>query len=210
MKKRILCFGDSNTWGYNGAGGGRFDEETRWTARLQSMLGEGYTVIEEGQNGRTTVWTDPVENRMAGFDYLWPCMESQHPFDLIIIMLGTNDTKTYFGCEAVSIANGAGRLVKLAQQSDFGPEHTSPKVLLVAPVLIDKEGGYPVLFGEQAARKSKDFAEEFERVAKERGCEFLDAARYAEVGKADGLHLDAENHGKLAKAMYDKVLSILE
>ena len=91
MKKRILCFGDSNTWGYNGENGERFDEYIRWTGRLQRLLGSEYTVIEEGQNGRTTVWDDPIENRLAGLTYLWPCMESQSPFDLIIIMLGTND-----------------------------------------------------------------------------------------------------------------------
>ena len=54
MKRRILCFGDSNTWGYKPTGG-RYDEETRWPMRMQRLLGDGYIVIEEGLNGRTCV-----------------------------------------------------------------------------------------------------------------------------------------------------------
>ena len=100
MKKRIVCFGDSNTWGYNALESSRYGEEIRWTGRLQRLLGEEYTVIEEAQNGRTTVWDDPIENRLAGLTYLWPCMESHSPFDLLIIMLGTNDTKLYFNVPA--------------------------------------------------------------------------------------------------------------
>ena len=111
MKKRILCFGDSNTWGYIAVKGERYDEDTRWTGRLSKMLGDGCTVIEEGLNGRTTVWEDFVENHMSGLEYLWPCMETHKPFDLIVIMLGTNDTKCYFGAQARSIADGAGRLL---------------------------------------------------------------------------------------------------
>ena len=47
-RKHILCFGDSNTWGYDAATGGRFDDDTRWTMQLSKRLGEKYYVIEEG------------------------------------------------------------------------------------------------------------------------------------------------------------------
>lgn len=210
MKKRILCFGDSNTWGHDGKDASRFEEGIRWTSRLQMLLGDGYTVIEEGHNGRTTVWDDPIENRMAGLKYLWPCMESQSPIDLIIIMVGTNDTKVYFGCEATSIAKGAGRLVTMAQQSTFGRNNRAPEILLVSPILIFEENGLQYLFNADSARKSKEFAKEYEQVAKELGCHFLDAAKFAAPGTDDGIHLDQEGHEKLAQAMYEKVLEILE
>lgn len=59
MKKRIVCFGDSNTWGYIPVTGERYDETIRWPARLQEMLGcERCTVVEEGLTGRTTVFDD--------------------------------------------------------------------------------------------------------------------------------------------------------
>lgn len=209
MKTRILCYGDSNTWGYNGKDESRFDENTRWTGILQSLLGDSYTVIEEGHNGRTTVWDDPVENRLSGLTYLWPCMESQAPFDLIMIMLGTNDTKTYFNSEAVSIARGAGRLVEMAQQSRFGKEKHAPKVLLVSPIRLAEDNAAPMLFGKQGTRKSEDFSECFREIAERLGCYFFDAAVVAGPGKADGIHMDEENHKKLAHALHEQVLEIL-
>ena len=89
--KTILCFGDSNTWGYNPENGQRFGPEERWTGILRNSLGEDYRVIEEGLNGRTTLWDDPIAGFKNGLDYLMPCLESHMPFDLITIMLGTND-----------------------------------------------------------------------------------------------------------------------
>ena len=50
----ILCFGDSNTYGYKPDGTGRFDTDTRWTSLLQKKLGADHRVIEEGLCGRTT------------------------------------------------------------------------------------------------------------------------------------------------------------
>lgn len=58
--KVILCFGDSNTYGRDPVTKGRLDRKTRWPGVLQNTLGEKYYVIEEGLNGRTTVWDDPV------------------------------------------------------------------------------------------------------------------------------------------------------
>ena len=210
MKKRIVCFGDSNTWGYRAGIGGRFDENTRWTGRLQKLLGDEYVVVEEGQNGRTTVFEDRVENRMAGLDYLWPCMESQSPFDLIIIMLGCNDTKTYFGATARNIADGAARLVRMAAASTFGPENGHPQVLLVAPARIEFNETLDGLFGEQSAEKSKGFSREFARAAQETGCHFFDASTCAEPSPADGLHLTEESHAALAQALCREVKAILE
>ena len=50
----ILCYGDSNTYGYNPVNGLRYPKDVRWTGVLQKLLGEQYAVIEEGCNGRTT------------------------------------------------------------------------------------------------------------------------------------------------------------
>ena len=154
------------------------------------------------------MWDDPIENRLAGLTYLWPCMESHSPFDLLIIMLGTNDTKTYFNVQAKSIADGAGRLVKLAQQSNFGIGKKAPKVLLVSPVRIEESDNAGHIFGRQAAEKSEGFSQAFQEVAGEFGCYFLDAARYAGPGELDGVHLDEAAHQKLAGAVYEKIKCI--
>lgn len=93
MGKRILCIGDSNTWGYIPGSGERYEKNVRWTGKLAQTLGENYEVIEEGMNGRTTAFTDKIEPGTAALDYLYPCLISQFPLDYIIVMLGTNDTK---------------------------------------------------------------------------------------------------------------------
>ncbi len=77
--KRILCYGDSNTWGYDPLTTDRFDANTRWTRVLGKSLGGAYEVIEEGLNGRTTVWDDPIEGFKSGKDYLIPCLEFTSP-----------------------------------------------------------------------------------------------------------------------------------
>ena len=69
----ILCYGDSNTYGYNPVNGLRYPKGVRWTGVLQKMLGEEYEVIEEGCNGRTTVFEDAKEPWKAGLGYLRPC-----------------------------------------------------------------------------------------------------------------------------------------
>ena len=209
MMKTILCYGDSNTCGHHAPLGDRFDENTRWGSRLRTLLGEGYRVIEEGQRGRTTVWDDPIENRLSGLTYLWPCLDSHAPIDLVVIMLGTNDCKPYFGARAQSIADGAGRLVDMIQKCSFGPNDTAPKVLLICPIAITPSSFYPHLFGEAEAKTSQGFPAAYKAVAERLGCAFLDASKLAQPDPADGVHLDAQGHADLAQAVYEKVLELL-
>ena len=89
--RRILCYGDSNTWGFTPGTGVRYDTDTRWTAVAQKELGEHYTIIEEGLNARTTVYPHPRSIGRNGRDFLVPCLISQKPLDLVVLMLGTND-----------------------------------------------------------------------------------------------------------------------
>src|SRR6185503_2144360 len=131
--KTILCYGDSNTWGYEPATKERYSRAERWTGILQRELGAEYYVVEEGLNGRTTVWDDPIEGYKNGKEQLIPCLTSHKPIDLVTIMLGTNDLKQRFSLSAYDIAEGAGVLVNIVQKSDCGPQEGAPKVLLMAP-----------------------------------------------------------------------------
>ena len=103
-KYRILCFGDSLTWGFDPEKGNRISGDKRWTGVLQTLLGDRCQVIEEGQNGRTIATEDPAEGEKNGIRYILPCIESQCPLDLMIVMLGTNDLKQKFGYSARDIA----------------------------------------------------------------------------------------------------------
>ena len=99
--KNILCFGDSNTYGYNPADGSRFPEDVRWTGLLQEKAkGGGYRIIEEGLVGRTTIFEDSVRMGRKGSDFLLPLLETHYPVDAVVLMLGTNDCKTVYNASS--------------------------------------------------------------------------------------------------------------
>ncbi len=207
--KTILCYGDSNTWGYNPATAERFDRLERWAGVLRQALGEGYLVIEEGLNGRTTVWDDPIEGYKNGKSYLIPCLETHRPLDLVIIMLGTNDLKMRFSLPAYDIANGAGVLVDVVQKSEAGYDGRAPQVLLLAPPPVTTLTEFSEMFAG-SLEKSKRFAQHYRRVAEEYGCHFLDTGQVILSSPLDGIHFELEEHRKLGLAVAEKVKEILE
>jgi lysophospholipase L1-like esterase len=206
--KTILCYGDSNTWGYNPATQARFSRDERWAGVLRLELGDDYLVIEEGLNGRTTVWDDPIEGYKNGKEYLIPCLTTHKPLDLVVILLGTNDLKKRFSLSAYDIANGAGVLVDVVQKSDTGLDDKPPQILLLAPPPIAKLTEYAEMF-EGAEAKSRKFSENFRRVAEEYGCEWLDTAGIIVSSDIDGIHFEAGEHRKLGLAVADKVREML-
>jgi len=206
--KRILLYGDSNTWGYDPATGDRFPEEVRWPGVLASVLGDGFRVVGEGLNGRTTLYDDPALEHRNGCAYLRPCLESHKPLDLVAIMLGINDLKAILGLSAYDIARGAGELARIALQSGAGPGGGAPIVLLVAPPPVQ-----PLLENREllagAEEKSRAFPERYRRVAEQRGCAFMDGGEYAGPSELDGVHLDADAHRSLGEAVAERVRELL-
>lgn len=175
MEKVILCYGDSNTWGYNPATAKRFPREIRWTGRLQALLGKEYVVIEEGLNSRTVVWDDPVNGYRSGFSYLIPCLDSQKPVDLVIVMLGTNDTQERFQLNGFNIARSMRRILDAIEISRSGPNETAPKVLLVAPPhILDSlpETDLGENMGKGCEQRSKEIAKYYQLLSEERGARF--------------------------------------
>ena len=212
MKKRILCYGDSNTWGYIPTGG-RYDEDTRWPMRLNQLLGDGFTVVEEGFNGRTCVMDDPTEGGYkSGVEYLPPCLMTHNPLDVVIFMLGTNDTKRRFGLTAMTIGQGMMQLVRAAKLYGQNAAGETPHIIITGPApILDNlmETRHAECFGEQAVAVSKALGAELHRVAKLLRVDFFDAAPYAEVSPLDAVHLTANGHLRLAEAMARKIRTIL-
>lgn len=213
--KTILCFGDSNTHGTSPVDWSRFDIHTRWPGVMRDTLGSDFWVIEEGCGGRTTVHDDPIEEphqggSKNGAKYFLPCLHSHAPLDLVIILLGTNDLKARFGVGADDIARSAGVLVQMVQKSGYGIGGKPPKVLLVAPpptTPLEKTPFVDMIAGGEA--KSKLLGKFYEQTARELGCAFLDAGKVIVSSPVDGLHWDASEHAKLAKAMAQRVREIL-
>jgi lysophospholipase L1-like esterase len=206
--RTVLCYGDSNTWGSDPASGERFADDVRWPGVLGRKLGDEYRVIEEGLPGRTTVRDDPIEGaHKNGRTYLMACLESHRPFDLVTLMLGTNDLKARFGSSASDIAQGAASLADMMAKSGCGPAGGAPVVLLISPPPVATLTDMAQMF-EGAEEKSRQFALHYERFAEQYGCEFFDASRVIVSSDVDGIHLDASEHGKLGEAVAARIKEI--
>ena len=206
-RKEILCYGDSNTWGYNPFDSGRrYPVAQRWTSVLQHALGNSYHVIAEGMNGRTTVFDDPVEPGRNGLTYLHTCLQSHKPLDIVLVMLGTNDAKHRFALLPVDIALGMKRLVKSILNSETGTDSSSPKVGIIVPVPVctDLEGG--VFTG--ASQRMSALAEQYRIVADDLHVACFDAGSVIQLSMPDGIHLSRESHAKLGVAIAQWVKDI--
>jgi len=196
----IVAFGDSNTWGSEPGVGARFAPETRWTGVMQLELGPAWRVIEEGLNGRTTVFDDPIEPDRRGADYLPPCLRSHAPLDLLIIALGCNDLKQRFSASAGDIANGAERLIQMARAEPVGPRGAPPAIILVAPPPLGRLSELAEMFAG-GAEKSKRLAARYREVAERNAVGFVDAGEFVVCSDRDGIHFEADQHAILGRAM---------
>ena len=195
----IVVFGDSNSWGFDPATGGRFPRPQRWPSVLQRELGPDCEVIVEGLRGRTTVHDDPIEPYRSGADALPPCLMSHAPVDLLVLALGCNDLKKRFSLSAFDIAEGAARLILLARAYGEGPDVDSPKILLIAPPPVAKLSGYAEMF-EGGTEKSRLLGARFRAVAERERVAFLDAGQVIRCSDLDGIHYEADQHELLGRA----------
>lgn len=198
---RILCYGDSNTWGtIPDTWGGRYDENTRWTRVLAKKLGNKFEIIEEGFRGRNTGFDDvifPRGNRNGAITFP-SCVLSHDPLDFIIIMLGTNDMKEEFGVStSVSAKNIEENYIRYLRDNLAVDLIKLPKIIIVTPAkmqdIVEKFKG--------ANKKTKNFNRDYKEIAKRNNCLFVDNSG-PKVGK-DGIHLTAESHLLLADKLYE-------
>jgi len=205
----ILCYGDSNTWGYDPDASAaspvpiRHAAGQRWTGVLAATLGPGWEITGAGQNGRTTVFEDPHHPGRNGRAALPVFLDTFKPLDLVILMLGTNDLKTVFHAPPGEIAAGAAALIRLIQQSESGPGGTAPRILLVCPPVAGPFDHLPELSEkfEQAAAKSRRLPAAYRSIATQSGCAFLDTQLLITISPVDGLHFDATQHHLLGSAI---------
>lgn len=213
--KTILCYGDSNTYGYDPATGFRYPYEQRWTTILQKCLGDEALVIPEGLNGRTTCFEDEIRPGRNGAVYLEPCLHTHGPIDLVVLMLGTNDLKIRFQLTPNDIGKAIDRLIRMIlyitpqKRTDGKPS----RILLLSPPhlgsnLREMESGEEMGY-ERGIEYSRRLAPIYKKWAEFHEIDFLDAARYAEPSELDAGHLSAESHRSLGEAAAVKCGEIL-
>lgn len=203
---KILCYGDSNTWGWVAGkfGEERYDVNSRWPALLQNQLGDTFDVIEEALGARTTAFDDPnpALPLRNGLQTLPIILESHLPIDIVIFMLGAADCKERLGKSAQDIASGMRKLVEVTQSYRTIGDRKIQKIIIISPVeIIDGTEITSRLFGEGAAQKSLDLVDLYRTIASETGCYFLDANTVAKADSSEGIHLTKDSLPALANAL---------
>lgn len=217
IMKRILCYGDSNTWGHNPEpveNDFRYADDVRWTGILKRELGEDITIIEEGLCGRTIMYDDPISPFRNGSEFLGCCIQSHQPLDLVILMLGTNDIRHIFTPSVKEIAMGMENLVKTVKTPMNYWVGKVPEVLVVAPAPVRDEIAQSDFYGmydEVSVEKSKQLAKAYKDIfARWEGVTVLDAGEIAEVSIQDCIHLSRKGHQALGEAIAAKARELLE
>ena len=217
--KNILCFGDSNTWGFVP---GAFDPETlymkrysileRWPGQLRDILGADYHIIEEGLNGRTTNVEYPDLSGRSGTSYILPCLYSHSPLDLVILNIGINDIKVIFDRSMMEISEGMAEIIDLIKSTSYGPDMQGPpQILILSPSALTNEG-YVDQNNESAFKggmeKSLSFNEYYEKIALEKGCHYVNLQSVVNYSEIDGLHYDKRGHAVIASVVASKINKI--
>lgn len=208
MRKRILCYGDSNTWGHMpGTPGIRFPEEERWTCLMQQKLGGGFHILEAGLNGRTTTCDDPYDPELNGIRALPGWLRSTAPLDLVVLMLGTNDLKFQ---NAWSAARGVSTIIRAIRMHADCFRDGKAQVLMVSPIHVTDAPSLVMSDPDSmfSRPESLKFAKFYRAFAEDMGVPFFDAATVAEPSPLDGIHLDAAGHAALAEALSKEVAAL--
>ncbi len=202
--KRILCFGDSNTWGFIPGLGDRYPIEIRWPGVLQNLLGSNFEIIEEGLNARTTELDDPKNFGKNGIKYLPPCLQTHSPIDSVILFLGTNDLKERFNRTPNQIRDGIENLI-LTIKNDVYTYNHEPKIILIAPTIVDESAPKVKEKYLGAEEKSRQLGNLYFQLSEKYGTKFIDLAKNIKPSNVDGYHLSEESHQKIAKLLFDLI-----
>jgi len=204
--RSILCYGDSNTWGYDPETGERFGRDERWPGVLQARLGDTAHVIEAGLSGRTSAFDDPFDSNLNGLTFLPVCLATHQPIDVVVVFLGTNDVFLPEGITAHYAAQGVGALVDVIARSEAGPRGEPPKTLVVVPPPFAPLGSWEP-WSPHGEAESARFSDAFRRMVEEHPCVLLDLRGVVDSSPIDGIHFDVPAHtgigAAVAKALTD-------
>ena len=175
---KVICFGDSNTYGYDPRGyfGGRYEAGNRW---VDILAGEtGWTISNMGQNGREIPSAAPV----------FP-----EDTDLLIIMLGTNDL-----LQGRSPEQATERLERFLS----GLSLNQSKILLIAPPPVALGAWVP---SQQLIDDSRTFARLCQTLAERLGIRFADAGKWDIPLAYDGVHFTEQGHRAFAAGLLEEL-----
>ena len=201
--KKVLCYGDSNTFGYNPADCSRFDEQTRWTALLQENLPDDYQVINEGMCDRTGFVNNDKGDMFSAQRHFPKVIEKIKNVHILILAVGTNDFQFKYDVSSEQIEKGLEKLILIA-------ENHAKRIIIIPPVILDKtvlEGYFVCQFNETSILKSQNAGNIFEKLSKQFGLELFDFNKFVTPSKTDGLHYDENGHKIIADKLTEFIMN---
>lgn len=202
--KKVLCFGDSNTFGFIPESGKRYDKNTRWSGILAKLAAEKFEIIEAGCNNRTAFTDNPAGFEQTGYKVLPTLLKKD--LDCVILAIGVNDLQFFYNPTLEEIKTGMRRLVDIVR------EHCpKAEIILVSPARLTDNifnGYFRAMFDKMSIEKSLYLSEIYESIAKEKNCRFADWDKIVTVSPKDGLHLEPDAHKKIAEAMFEILYQI--
>lgn len=204
MTKNILCFGDSNTFGYIAGSGERYPKEVRWTALLGELLGNKYKVFEGGCNNRACFIKHKDGEKFIGKEFIKKY--SKYDIDLVVSAIGTNDLQKFYKPSLEELKAG------FEEYIDVIRANFNAKILVVAPSVIKPnvlDCHFNYFFDEESVEKSKYLADIWQKVAEEKGCYYVDFRDKVNVSEVDGLHYDEASHKVIAEELAKSVKKVL-
>jgi lysophospholipase L1-like esterase len=210
--KQVLVYADSLSWGIIPSTRLRLGFDQRWPGVLENVLlqqGQAVRVLENCLNGRRTAWDDPFKPGRNGVQGLAQVIEMHAPLALVVLMLGTNDFQSMHPHNAWHSAQGMAALVRAIRQAPIEPGMEVPPILIVVPPPIITLAGpiAPKFAGGES--KCLGLAAAYKDVALETGCHYFDAGQVVCASEVDGVHLDADQHELLGRALVAPVAQIL-
>ena len=203
--KKIICYGDSNTFGFNPKDGSRFDENTRWTAILQKNTETEYEVINEGVCDRTGFVSNPKGFLFSAQKHFPKLILKSEDIDLLIIWLGTNDLQFQYDISIGAIERGLENLIKLAQPK-------AKNIIIIPPVVLSEkvlEGFFNFQFDQTSIIKSRKIGRIYRQITNAYHCNYFDINKFTTPSDFDGLHYDENSHKIIADKLTDFIKQIL-
>ena len=202
--KKILCYGDSNTFGYNPCDASRYDTHTRWTALLQNILGNGYQIIEEGMCDRTGIADNDKGFLFSAQRHFPKCLSKTKEVDILVLWIGTNDLQFKYNLTLGQIEKGLEKLIIIAQ-------NYAKKIILIPSVELSDnilDGYFRCQFDSESVLKSKEMSKIYKKLRRIYNLEYFDINKFVRPSEVDGLHYDADWHKIIAQKLSEFLVKI--
>ncbi len=198
--KKILCFGDSNTYGFIPQSGLRYDINTRWTGILQTLCNNEFEITEAGCNNRTAFIDNPAGINQTGYKILPEYLKTNF-FDIIILAIGINDLQRFFNPTLNEFEQGMEKLIQITKNLS-----TKSKIILICPPKLNlagiNNGIFSYQFDKISVEKSGKLSPIYKSLAEKYKCHFIDLNNIVEVSPLDGLHFSPKSHKTIAENLY--------